>query len=135
MSAGRDFIYPRRQMRIVKASSSPGGTMKAIRFQIHEANCEARSAVARVLSDAGDVPESFTIYGELEQNEAGQTVHSRFVFVYDKVGAYLNESNKNLFGRIGHALYLKGMPKYPYQPWTCWEVIGIADQQTECEAF
>lgn len=135
MSSGRDFNFPRRQMRLVKPGVSTGGSMRIIRFQIHEADCEARSAVAKVLSDAGDVPESFTIYGETEQNEAGQTVNSRFVFVYDKIGSYLNESNVNLLNRIGHAAYLTGAPKYQYQPWTCWEVTGIAEQQTECEAF
>lgn len=106
-----------------------------IRFEITEADCEGRSAIVRILSSNGSVPGSYEIYGETETNEAGEVINSRFVVVYDKTGCYLNESNKNLFGRIGHATYLNGRPKYPYQPWTCFEIVALAEQQTECEAF
>lgn len=114
---------------------SAGSSMPLIRFQIREADCEARSALAHVLSHGGSIPEAFEIYGETELNEAGETVMSKFVYIYDKNGCYLNESNRNLYGRIGHSAYLYGSPKYPYQPWRAWEIIGICEQQTECEAF
>lgn len=112
-----------------------GSGPSIIRFQIHEADCEARSAVGRVLSRSGAIVGAFEIYGETELDENGNTIPSKFVYVYDKNGCYLNESNRNLFGRIGHASYLYGSPKYPYQPWWSYEVIGICEQQTECEAF
>lgn len=122
------FIRARWQQRNAGSSST-------IRFEITEADCEGRSAIVRILSSNGSVPGSYEIYGETETNEAGEVVNSRFVVVYDKTGCYLNESNKNLFGRIGHATYLNGRPKYPYQPWTCFEIVALAEQQTECEAF
>lgn len=122
------FIRARWQQRNAASSN-------IIRFEIYEADCEARSAVGRILSSGGSVPGSYEIYGETETNEAGEIVNSRFVVVYDKTGCYLNESNKNLFGRIGHATYLTGRPKYPYQPWTGFEIVALAEQQTECEAF
>lgn len=112
-----------------------GSSTSIIRFQIREADCDNRFAVAHVLSYVGTIFESFTIYGETELNEAGETVDSLFVYAYDKVGCYLNESNANLFGRIGYATYMYGTPKYPYQPWRSWEVTALAEQQTECEAF
>lgn len=122
------FMRGRWQQRNSAVSST-------IRFEITEADCEGRSAIVRILSSNGSVPGSYEIYGETETNEAGEVVNSRFVVVYDKTGCYLNESNKNLFGRIGHATYLNGRPKYQYQPWTCFEIVALAEQQTECEAF
>jgi len=113
-------------------SSSTGNT---IRFQIYEADCEGRSIVARVKSSRGAVPEAYTIDGETELNELGETVASQFVPAYDKVGCYLNESNINLVGRYGYATYLYGSPKYNYQPWLGWEVTALCEQQTECEAL
>lgn len=123
---GRGIVVP-----VGQGSSGPS----IIRFQIYEADCEARSAVGRILSRNGSVVGEFEIYGETELDEEGNTVPSKFVYVYDKNGCYLNESNRNLFGRIGHASYLYGSPKYPYQPWWSYEIIGICEQQTECEAF
>lgn len=112
-----------------------GESNRTIRFEIYEADCEARSAIVRILSRKGSVPDEYEITGETELNEAGETINSKFVVVYDKTGCYLNESNANLLNRIGHATYLTGAPKYTYQPWTCFEIIALAEQQTECEAF
>ena len=67
-----------------------------------------------------------------EENEEGDSVRSKFVTVYDKIGI-LNESNINLQGRIGYAEYMYGRPKCNYQPWLGWEVTALAEQQTECE--
>lgn len=125
-----EWIDGEWQLYVPQASDS-----STIRFEITEADCEGRSAIVRILSSSGSVPGSYEIYGETETNEAGEVVNSRFVVVYDKTGCYLNESNKNLFGRIGHATYLNGRPKYQYQPWTCFEIVALAEQQTECEAF
>lgn len=114
---------------------SSTASSSTIRFEIYEADCEARSAIVRVLSRKGSVPGEYEIIGEAELNETGDSVPSKFVEVYDKVGCYLNESNRNLAGRIGYATYLTGRPKYPYQPWTGFEITALAEQQTECEAF
>jgi hypothetical protein len=113
-----------------------GGTgASTIRFAIREADCENRSAIVKVLSRAGSVPGEYEIAGQEELNEQGATVASKFVVVYDKAGCYLNESNLNLFGRIGYANYLYGTPLHPYDPWWSFEVTAICEQQTECEAF
>lgn len=129
------FVTHRTKDGVWIASSSSGTSMPFIRFEIYEANCESRFATAKVLSHGGSIPESFTIYGELEENEAGDIVESTFVLVYDKTGAFLNESNRNLYSRIGYAAYLTGRPKYPYQPWKGWEITNLTEQQTSCEAF
>ena len=112
-----------------------GSGSSAIQFQIYEADCDNRMATARVTGIAGTLYDSFEIYGETELAEDGSTINSKFVYVYDKIGSYLNESNTNLFGRQGHAIYMYGMPRLAYQPWNAWVVVGIAEQQTECEAF
>jgi len=75
----------------------------------------------------------FTIDGETELDEQGETQLKKFVNIYDKTGAYLNESAIALAGRYGYATYLYGRPKYTYQPWLGWEVTAINEQQTECE--
>jgi hypothetical protein len=115
-----------------------GGGGETIRFEIYDADCENRSAVVRILSSktsAHNVTGSYTIEGETEVNEAGETVASRFVEAYDKTGCYLNESNKNLRLRMGYATYLYGRPLHDYDPWQAWEVTALCEQQTECEAF
>lgn len=114
------------------------GTVK-IRFSIHEADCESCSAVVKILSrtnGVSTVPEEFELKNGdqyyMEENEEGDSVRSKFVTVYDKIGI-LNESNINLQGRIGYAEYMYGRPKCNYQPWLGWEVTALAEQQTECE--
>ena len=113
-----------------------------IRFQIRESDCETSSAVVKILSRSegvSSVPEEYEIEDTgisqcySEQNETGDTVCSKFVEVYDKLGAFLNESNINLVGRLGYAEYLYGQPYVDTQPWLCWEITGLAEQQTECE--
>lgn len=115
-----------------------------IRFQIHESDCESSSAVVKILSRSegvSSVPEEYEIENSgtsqcyNEQNENGDTVCSKFVQVYDKIGAFFNESNINLSGRLGYAEYLYGHPYVNTQPWLCWEVTGLAEQQTECESI
>ncbi len=119
---------------VVMAGGGSSGS-PIIRFEIYDADCESRQAVVRILSRNGTVPGEYEIYGETELNEAGETVLSKFVLVYDKTGCYLNESNRNLFGREGYASYLYGRPRHAYQPWWSWEVTNLCEQQTECEAF
>jgi len=131
-----DYIWVKRAgSEYIPLHSSGGTSTPIIRFEIFESDCEGRSAIVRVLSNNGSVPGSYEIYGEIEQDEQGQDVPSKFVVVYDKTGCFLNESNINLQDRIGYATYLTGRPKYPYQPWTGFEVTSLAEQQTECEAF
>jgi len=138
-SAGTGFrVFAAPNVNYIAAVERIGGgagNNNTIRFQIHEADCEGRSIVARVMSYRGSVPEAYTIDGETELDELGATIASRFVPAYDKVGCYLNESNVNLVGRYGYATYLYGAPKYNYQPWLGWEVIALCEQQTECEAL
>jgi len=130
-----DLLYVTRHIAEWVPFTLSSNGLSPIRFEIREADCEARSAIVRVLSRKGSVPDEYEIPGETELNEAGETINSKFVVVYDKTGCYLNESNANLLNRIGHATYLTGAPKYAYQPWTCFEIIALAEQQTECEAF
>jgi len=113
--------------------SGGGGGANVIRFQIYECDCETRSAIAQVHSWRGSIPEVYTIDGETELDEQGETQLKKFVNIYDKTGAYLNESAIALAGRYGYATYLYGRPKYTYQPWLGWEVTAINEQQTECE--
>lgn len=135
--SGFTVVHPSSDLTtaVVVKSGGGGTSTPIIRFEIFESDCEGRSAVARVLSNNGGVPGAYEIYGEVEQDEQGQTVPSKFVVVYDKAGCFLNESNVNLNGRLGYATYLTGRPKYPYQPWTGFEITSLAEQQTECEAF
>lgn len=114
---------------------SAEGQMLIVRFQITEADCENGAAIVKVLSYADAIPESYEVDGQNETDEFGRTVPIQFLVVYDKVGSYLNESNRNLYGRIGHAVYMYGRPRSNYQPWQAWEIIGIAEQQTECESY
>lgn len=116
------------------------GTIK-IRFSIYDADCESCSAIVKILSrtnGSSSVPEEYEMPdgsgGFLEEkNEGGQTVRSKFVTVYDKLGCFLNESNVNLQDRLGYAEYMRGVPKCDYQPWKGWEISALAEQQTECE--
>ena len=110
-----------------------GGGIPIIRFQIHEANCDARSAVVRILSRNGSVPGEYEIPYEFELNEAGDTVASKFVVVYDKVNCFLNIPDLLLKNRRGYATYLNGRPWFDYDPWLAFEVTGLCEQQTECE--
>lgn len=132
--ARRMMNEPQRRARWQHHPS--GGGNKIIRFQIHVADCDNRSAVVKILSsDRTAVEGSYTITGEVETNEAGASVDSKFVVVYDKTGGKLNESNRNLLNRFGYATYLYGRPLHTYDPWWAWEVTGLEEQQTECEAF
>lgn len=115
-----------------------GGGGETIRFEIYAADCDNRSAVVQILSSrlsSHNVTDSYTIDGQTEVNELGETVASRFVAVYDKAGCYLNESNRNLRTRVGYATYVYGRPLHQYDPWWSWEVIALCEQQTTCEAF
>lgn len=115
-----------------------GGGGETIRFEIYAADCDNRSAVVQILSSrlsSHNVTDSYTIDGQTEVNELGETVASRFVAVYDKAGCYLNESNRNLRTRVGYAAYVYGRPLHQYDPWWAWEVIALCEQQTTCEAF
>ena len=117
---------------------SAAGGGETIRFEIYAADCDNRSAVVQILSSrlsSHNVTDSYTIDGQTEVNELGETVASRFVAVYDKAGCYLNESNRNLRTRVGYAAYVYGRPLHQYDPWWSWEVIALCEQQTTCEAF
>lgn len=117
------------------------GTIK-VRFSIRESDCANSSAVVKILSRTkgqASVPEEYEIYDTgisdylTELNEAGQTVRSKFLTVYDKLGCFLNESDVNLANRLGYAEYMYGREYASYQPWTAWEITALAEQQTECE--
>jgi hypothetical protein len=127
----------RREFKLLHAGGGSGGG-HTIRFEIYAADCDNRSAVVQILSSrlsSHNVTDSYTIDGQTEVNELGETVASRFVAVYDKAGCYLNESNRNLRTRVGYAAYVYGRPLHQYDPWWSWEVIALCEQQTTCEAF
>ena len=127
----------RREFKLLHAGSGSGGG-ETIRFEIYAADCDNRSAVVQILSSrlsSHNVTDSYTMDGQTEVNELGETVASRFVAVYDKAGCYLNESNRNLRTRVGYAAYVYGRPLHQYDPWWAWEVIALCEQQTTCEAF
>lgn len=122
-------------LAVVVQVGGGGDGLSPIRFEIREPDCDARMAICRVLSRNGSVPGEYEIYGETEENEAGETVPSKFVDVYDKVNAFFNESDRKLRGRLGYASYLYGRPRHEYDPWWAFEVTTLCEQQTECEAF
>jgi hypothetical protein len=122
-------------------AASGGSRSVKVRFSIVESDCESCSAIVKILSRTkgeASVPEEYEMQDSnggfyMETNEFGESVRSKFLTVYDKIGI-LNESNVNLVNRIGYADYMYGRPKCDYQPWTAWEITALAEQQTECES-
>lgn len=129
MSSGRDFNFPRRQMRLVKPGvSSTGGSQLIIRFRIVASQfCGECYADARVISGPVGVPVSSLPNVDTYNNNA--------VRVYDRTGRYLNEPPEQLVNRIGYATWLQ-----PYEDGPCpdtifpsWEIIALPCNEETCD--
>lgn len=116
---------------IERDQASSGGSGGTIRFSIYDADCSACSAIGEVLSRSDGVS---AVTGEYTLPEVNDDTR-KFVDLTDKTGAYLNEPDHILAGRMGYAAYLTGPAKCYYQDETSWEIIALAEQQTECEAL
>ena len=106
--------------------SSNGST---IRFSIYESTCDTCTAIGEVLSRPDGVA---AVTGEYTLPEVNDDAR-KFVDLTDKLGAYLNEPDHILAGRMGYATYLDGPAFCTYQELISWEIIALAEQQTECE--
>ena len=125
-----------------RGEETSGGVL-VIRFQIWQADCEGCTAIAEVISRPpaiSAVPGEFVIQENQFGTHPAQTysdgTQKKFVDIYDVRGSFLNETDRDLAGRRGHAVYLKRETRVDdlceYIPDTRWEIFGLDEQQDVC---